>query len=166
MSIKSILSATALVCLTGCIPALSGDDYLSLNEPGMVRSFADLPAEAPEGSCWTVDTVRLASPAHDASTTGEVINAAKIDEPLAEDRQEIWFETPCEEDLTPDFVASLQRALAARGGYDAPITGTMDTATRDAIRAYQTAQGLDSATLSLAAAQQLGLIAMDRGTAI
>lgn len=73
-----------------------------------------------------------------------------------------WFETPCPDVLTPDFVAMLQRALAARGFYTGPATGEMDAATRAAIAAYQSKGGLMSDTLSVAAARQLGLIAVQR----
>ncbi|AHM02546.1 hypothetical protein roselon_00081 [Roseibacterium elongatum DSM 19469] len=80
---------------------------------------------------------------------------------IVQDRRELWFETPCQADSDPEFIASLQRALAARGQYRGPINGVMDTRTRRAIRAYQAPQGLDSAILSLAAARQLGLAIWD-----
>jgi hypothetical protein len=76
-------------------------------------------------------------------------------------RQDTWFETPCDEAMTPDFNASVQRALKARGHYRGPITGRMDGRTRAAIRAYQKPQGLDSGMLSLAAARQMGLMQVD-----
>jgi peptidoglycan hydrolase-like protein with peptidoglycan-binding domain len=41
------------------------------------------------------------------------------------------------------------------------VTGTYDWLTRRAVQTYQKEQGLDSATLSLAAARQLGLVAYD-----
>ena len=81
---------------------------------------------------------------------------------IVQERREIWFETPCPEDLTPDFVASLQRALVARGLLHVPPSGVMDNLTRRAIRLYQRRQGLDSSILSLAAARSLGLAAVAR----
>lgn len=69
-----------------------------------------------------------------------------------------WIETPCARDLPPDFVATLQRALAARGLFEGPVTGTVDAATRDGVRRYQTPRGLNSAVLSLGAAEQMGLV--------
>jgi hypothetical protein len=81
---------------------------------------------------------------------------------IVRERKELWFETPCSEALTPDFIGSIQRALAARGVYNGTITHRMDRGTRRAIRAYQKAQGLDSDILSLAAARKLGLIAHPR----
>ena len=76
-------------------------------------------------------------------------------------RTEMRFEAPCEAQMTPDFIASVQRALTARGYYNGPITGTRDTATQDAIRRYQTERGLDSGQVSLETARALGLVAVD-----
>ncbi|MFD1341564.1 peptidoglycan-binding domain-containing protein [Litorisediminicola beolgyonensis] len=73
-------------------------------------------------------------------------------------RGETRFEAPCPAEITPEFLATLQRALAARGLYRGPVTGTLDAATRDAIRAYQSTRGLDSAQLSLESARALGLV--------
>ena len=73
-------------------------------------------------------------------------------------RDELRFEAPCPDALTPEFIASLQRALAARGLFDAPISGELDTATRSAIRGYQSARGLDSDRLSAGMARDLGLM--------
>jgi len=80
---------------------------------------------------------------------------------IVEPRRALSFETPCAQLLTPEFIASLQRALAARGGYRGKINGEMTPRTRRAIRAYQKPQGLDSAILSTLAARQLGLVAFE-----
>ena len=72
------------------------------------------------------------------------------------------FETLCPPDLTQEFVANLQRALAARGAYFGAINGNYDPATRSAVRRFQRAGGLDSDQLSRQAAQSLGLISIGR----
>ncbi|MFT3689894.1 peptidoglycan-binding domain-containing protein [Paenirhodobacter sp.] len=69
-----------------------------------------------------------------------------------------WFAAVCPEALTPGVVAPLQRALAARGLYRGPVTGRMDGPTRAAVAAWQGPRGLDSETLSIRAAQELGVI--------
>ena len=81
---------------------------------------------------------------------------------IVQERREVWFETPCPQDLTVQRVASVQRALKARGYYKGPVNGMMDARTRRAIRKYQAPQGLNSGILSLAAMQKLGLEAYDR----
>lgn len=80
---------------------------------------------------------------------------------IIEDRTETWFETPCAMEGDVDYIATLQRALTARGHYSGAATGVMNRATVRAIRAYQQPQGLDSGVLSLAAARQLGLSVWD-----
>lgn len=72
--------------------------------------------------------------------------------------EETAFRVPCPELMTTDFIATLQRALAARGQYDGPITGQADRATRDAVRVFQRIQGFDSPILTLDTAQRLGLV--------
>ncbi|KAB6717475.1 hypothetical protein C8029_02745 [Roseobacter sp. TSBP12] len=76
---------------------------------------------------------------------------------IVRERKELWFETLCQEELTPEFIASLQRALSVRGYHAGAANGRMDFATKRAIHAYQSDQGVDSDILSLAAARQLGL---------
>ena len=67
----------------------------------------------------------------------------------------------CPEDLTPEFIASLQRAFQARGLFFSTITGAIDTPTRRAILNFQTVRGVESATVMKATAQELGLVVID-----
>jgi hypothetical protein len=77
---------------------------------------------------------------------------------IVRERRDLWFEVPCALEIgDADFIASLQRALIARGLYAGPVTGEMNRRTARAVRAFQAPQGLDSELLSLVAAQQLGL---------
>ena len=68
----------------------------------------------------------------------------------------------CPEDLTPEFIASLQRAFQARGLFSAPVTGSLDVPTRHAISNFQTVRGIQSATLTIVTAQELGLVVIDQ----
>ncbi len=81
---------------------------------------------------------------------------------IVRERKELFFEIPCKEVLTPEFIASVQRALKARGAYDGSISGEMDPRTRRALRRFQAADGLNSSILSLQTARKLGLIAVPR----
>lgn len=69
-----------------------------------------------------------------------------------------WFVALCPETLTPGFIMTLQRALAARGLYAGAPSGRMDAQTRAAIALWQGERGLESETLSRRGAQQLGLV--------
>ena len=72
------------------------------------------------------------------------------------------FETLCPQLYTPVFVASLQRALQARGAYAGPITSTYDQATSVAVRNFQLSSGIDSPLLMQRTALSLGLTATPR----
>ncbi|MEM6589221.1 MAG: peptidoglycan-binding domain-containing protein [Pseudomonadota bacterium] len=134
--------------------------------PEEVTSRDMAPPGAPPGTCWGRD----ATPAVIETVTEQVVHEEDGTAPVYETqtsqaivtpREDTWFERPCDDVMTPEFNASLQRALEARGHYRGPITGRMDGRTRAAIRAYQKPQGLDSGMISLAAARQMGLMQVD-----
>ena len=142
-----------------------------LVEPDIASSNAGGPPNSAPGTCWgretrpavieTITEKELLKPA-EIDAEGTVLIEAEFDvqttQRIVENRQEIWFETPCPDQVTPEFTTSLQRALAARGFYDGAMTGEMDGATRDAVRKYQSKSSLDSEILSLAASRKLGLL--------
>lgn len=142
--------------------------------PGLEEQAPERPDGAPEDSCWHRDV----SPAVIETETRQVIvQPAQLDSDgrviapavwrteraprIVRERQEQWIETPCPDMLTPDFVRSLQRALAARGYYRGTPSGEMDRATARAIARYQSDRGTDSDVLSLASARALGLVVID-----
>lgn len=163
-----------LALLAGCTPggapmpdapqsADLADEIVRLNRPG--------PPAKPEGACWESDV----TPAVIETVTEQVVVAPEVrgadgvvmtpaayrtdtQTRILRDREEVWFRAPCPADYTLEFVATLQRALKARGYYLLDLTGQLDAGTRDAVRRYQADRGLDSARLSLAAARELGLL--------
>lgn len=159
--------------LAGCMPA--GDPFETLPAGEAVLRGDQIgpgaPADARPEACYGRDVTpavletrtvtTLVTPAVLDANGAEISPASYATETRTEivtPRQELWFETPCPEDLTPDFIASLQRALTVRGYYTGPVNGQADSATRSAVRAFQRDQGLDSAVLSVEAARQLGLV--------
>lgn len=168
----------AFVALTACTAgeALQGDGG-ALRDPSAVQSRQQLPSDAPPGTCWgksvrpaVVESVTeqiLVEPA-ELDTDGNVLRPAiyrtETQQQIVAERQDTWFETPCPDVLTEDFIASVQRALQARAIYQGHITGIMDARTRAAIRRYQEPQGLDSGILALETARQFGLIAVQRSS--
>ena len=65
--------------------------------------------------------------------------------------------------MTPQFVASVQRALVARGYYRGAITGVMDPRTTSAIERFQVSQDdVHTGVLTLRSARSLGLVALPR----
>lgn len=172
---KAALAVVALWlggCAAGTAVPVSMRAYA---EPEPQAILAQRPPNAPDGSCWARDTTPaiietvteqiLLHPAEvgiDGTVRKQAIYKTETRQAIVRERTEIWFETPCAADLTPNFIASVQRALQARGLYRGHVTSQMDSRTRAAIRALQASQGLDSGILSLAAARQLGLIAFER----
>ena len=166
------LRVAALVAVFG----VAGCQTLGPYGGEVSRQYQEAPPGASPGSCWgkhatpaiieTVTEQILLQPA-EVTTDGRVLHPAiyknETRQQIMRERRETWFETPCEREATPEFIASVQRALAARGLYNGPITGEMDSRTRAAVRAYQAPEGLDSRILSLAASRKLGLSAIPRG---
>lgn len=136
---------------------------------------ADGPPARPEGACWGHDTI----PAVIETVTETVLDqpelrdaSGKVTRPasynsfarqrMLQDRKDVYIHTPCYNQLTPDTIVTLQRALKARGYYQQPLSGELDLGTLAAIRHYQADHGLDTAVLSLKAALALGLVIADR----
>ncbi len=171
-----LLTGALALALLSCAP-------VPVTAPGkgnpgieLVRLKGDGPPKGPEGACWassttpavieTVTEQEILSPeVRDAE--GKVVTPASFrtsaHQRMVQEREVVWFRAPCPEDVTVTFIASLQRALKARGLYLLPVTGVMDAATSEAVRRFQADRGLDSPTLSLAAARDLGISATDLG---
>lgn len=170
--------AIALALLAGCsgtgLPQAPAQADFAADV--VERARAAGPPKGPGGACWQSDI----RPAVIETVTEQVLvtperrdAAGRIEQPavyaseshqrILSDRGAIWFRVPCPPEMTPEFIASLQRALKARGLYLRAPTGVMDAPTRTALRRYQRAHGLDSDHLSLAAARALGLIVAGAG---
>jgi hypothetical protein len=175
MRFRPFLIGALIPALMGCEEVVP--DFVGLNAPEVVLEHQPGPPGARPGSCWgksirpaVIETVQqqiLVQPAElmaDGSVITPAIYRTETQQRIVTPRRETWFETPCPEDLTPEFIASVQRALKVRGAYRGPITGQMDTRTRAGIRRYQSANGLDSGLLSMETGRQLGLISVGRDT--
>lgn len=153
------LIITSGLILQGCLAAQPGPQ----TGPDMDENGACFAQDETPATIETITShVQIAPAEYDA--TGKVITPARYRtetrQRIVEGREAIRFRTPCQADLTPQFITTLQRALAARQVYRGQITGQMNSATRQAVRAYQSGFGINSAVLSLEGAQRLGLISL------
>lgn len=153
--IRSLCTRLPLViALAACQPAsLAPPPRKADLGKGMI--FGTAAAEttpAKEGECWAENK---------ALVVPTSVTAANASGKASGKTGTIRFRVPCPEVMTPEFIASLQRALQARGLHDGAITGQMDAATLTAVRRYQKPLGLDLPVLTLVAAQSLGLVATD-----
>lgn len=160
-----------IVALTGCVPS-GADGIARLADPDAPLPARDTPPdEADSSSCWatvgappvlaTLEDEVVVEPAGlapDGTLREDPVTQIARRELVVEPGTQVWFETLCPEELTEARVASLQRALAVRNAYGGPVTGVLDAATNSAIQSFQKSLGLDSPTLSRAAAERLGLI--------
>ena len=169
-ALLTLLATAAL--LGGCAPRLP--EFPALGTPEITRIYDRPPPGSDPKDCWgkevtpaVVETVTrhiLLQPAEvhtDGTVAQPAIYKTETRQEIVRERRELWFRVPCEEELTPAFISSVQRALAARGLYSGPVNGEMTARTRRAVRAYQAPQGLDSGILSLAAARQMGLAELE-----
>ncbi len=170
--VGAAFGAIAALCLTTACKPLTALNQLG-NPTDLRAELVRLdpgPPPAEPGVCWegditpavieTVSQQVLVTPeqrAEDGSILVPATYRSETRQRIAQEREVVWFRTPCDAELTVEFVASLQRALKARAYYLGPVTGNLDGATTEAIRRYQADRGLDSARLSLGAARQLGL---------
>ncbi|GGD35577.1 peptidoglycan-binding domain-containing protein [Sinisalibacter lacisalsi] len=160
---------------TACT-ADGGEDVAraDLGEEVVITDFTLGPPGARPGACYGKDvtpavieqvTERMLVAEAEIGPEGNIITPAKYEERTSHQvvtgREVIYFETPCPPRWTPDFIASVQRALAARGIYKGTPSGTLDHATRQAIRAFQVRNGLNSGILSTENARALGLVEID-----
>jgi len=170
--IRFLVCATALAGLSACVSGSS--DLGGLGEPEVSRLNQAAPPGAEPGTCWgknvtpaVIETVThqvVMQPAQvmsDGTIAQPAIYKTETRQEIVRERTEFWFRTPCTDAMTPEFIASVQRALKARGLYRGEITGEMDAHTRASVRRLQKPEGLDSGILSLAAARKLGLVAVD-----
>ncbi|WP_281984053.1 peptidoglycan-binding domain-containing protein [Thalassorhabdomicrobium marinisediminis] len=161
--------AAPLTLLVACAPPQNGDPAIGpLAQPPVV--------DARLGTCFARDT----TPAVIETVTEQVMvqpasvrSDGTVEQPAAfrtvsrqrilRERREVEFETPCRGVMTPEFIASVQRALLARGYYRGAINGEIDARTSDAIKRFQTDQDdVPTGVLTLRSARTLGLIALPR----
>lgn len=164
-----------VLSLTGCQPNLPAAPVLADSlQKELVTKKGKTPPSTGKGICWADDVtpaiietvteqvlVRPETRGPDGAVKTAAVFQSVASQRIVQDRRAVWFRTPCANVVTLDYVASLQRALKARGYYPYDITGQLDAPTRRALRQFQEPLGLDSERLSLAAAQRLGISATE-----
>lgn len=160
-----------LALLVGCTnPGIGGAPVRRDLSAEIVPAEGNAPSE-PEGECWAEDqlpavietaTEQVVDKAEKRDAEGQITRPASYrsvsHQKIVQDRRDVRFRAPCANEMDAEFVATLQRALKARGYYRGVPTGRMDRATLDAVRAYQDRRGLASNKLSLAAAKEMGIV--------
>lgn len=164
----------AALGLMACQPATIDTPARADLALGQVIRNGDTPPDGPAGQCWDRDIkpavietqtdqvlVQPEVRGADGTLVTSAIFSTETRQRMVQDRAQVWFPAPCPDDFTQELVATLQRALKARGFYLLPLTGAYDAPTMAAVRRYQAGRGLDSPKLSLGAARELGIVAAD-----
>ncbi|WP_298838720.1 peptidoglycan-binding domain-containing protein [uncultured Roseobacter sp.] len=174
----AFLGGTILV--TACVPVPAPTAPAGGAGSGQVITLpadpdSTAPPGVPPGTCWD----RTTAPAEIRTTTRSVaISPAEVSEDgiirapatfrnedvteILRPRTDSWFEIVCPAEMTPEFTASVQRALIARGYLTGPADGIPDERTSAAVAAYQAQGGYPGTGLSTDAARALGLIITPR----
>ncbi|WP_099826503.1 peptidoglycan-binding domain-containing protein [Oceaniglobus indicus] len=162
--------------LAGC-NAMQIPEVSRFVEPELAVSDAGdaLQTAAVSGGCFATDStpavietrteqVQVTQPvlAEDGAVITPATYNTVTDTRIVKDRQDVIVQTVCPGEMSPQFIASLQRALHVRGFYAGAITAELDRPTRAAVRKFQGAEGLPTTALSLAAAKRLGLAVYSR----
>lgn len=168
--IRILTALMATLTLTGCMTPLGP----TAPEGATLLATGEGPPDAVDGACYGKDVtpavvesvteqvlIQPAQIASDGAVIAPAIYKTDTRQRIVQERQEYFFEVPCPEAMTPEFIASVQRALKARGAYRGPVTGELDARTLKAIRAFQL-PGFNSSILTMDSARRLGLIAYDR----
>ncbi len=170
---RAHLALFAALVVAGCA-APDTATRADLGDEVIITDFTLGPPGARPGACYGKDvtpavieqvTERVLVAEPEIGPGGNIITPARYEERMShrivEGRDEVFFETPCPPRWTPEFIASVQRALSIRGLYDGPASGELNIATRRAIRAFQVANGLNSGILSTENARRLGLVEIE-----
>ncbi|WP_300519735.1 peptidoglycan-binding domain-containing protein [Aliiroseovarius sp.] len=166
---RPLIPLVAIAALSACAaPGLpTAPEGATLLAPG------EGPPDAADGACYgkdvtpaVIETVTeqvLVQPpqiAADGAIITPAVYQTDTRQRIVQARREFFFEVPCPTRMTPEFIASVQRALEVRGVYRGAITGEMDARTRRAIRQFQL-PGFNSDILTMDSARRLGLVAYD-----
>ena len=170
---RRVLAALGLSVLAACMePA-----QVSRADQDPIGPLADpVTVDAAEGTCYArtttpaiIETVTEQVMVQPASvrSDGTVENPAAFRtvtrQQILRERREVEFETPCANVMTPQLIASVQRALIARGYYRGSITGVIDARTAAAIERFQTDEDdVHTNVMTLRTARTLGLVAQPR----
>ncbi|MCF2904411.1 peptidoglycan-binding protein [Octadecabacter sp. CECT 8868] len=173
---SAVCSVALIVGLSGCVetPPTRLDQTPADHSIGPLET--PVVVDSNIGTCFARDT----TPAIIETVTEQIMvqpavmrSDGSVEQPAAfrtvtrqrilRERREVEFETPCDHVQTPEFIASVQRALVARGYHRGTINGTMDARTISAIERFQADHNdVHTGVLTLKTAYALGLVALPR----
>ena len=154
-----------LVIGTLCITGLSACNTTAVDEIARRSSDQCYFEKITPAKISTQVETRLVQP-EKRNTAGQLVSPAQYEttrtQTITKPRSVTKIDAVCPEDMTPEFITSLQRAFQARELFSSTLTASMDMSTRSAILNFQTVRGVSSETVTKATAQALGLVVIDQ----
>jgi len=134
-----------LVIGTLCITGLSACNTTTVDEIARRSSDQCYFEKITPAEISTQVETRLVQP-EKRNTAGQLVSPAQYEttrtQTITKPRSVTKIDAVCPEDMTPEFITSLQWAFQARELFSSTITGSMDMSTRRAILNFQTEGGL------------------------
>jgi len=133
-----------LVIGTLCITGLSACNTTAVDESARRSSDQCYFEKITPAKISTQVETRLVQP-EKRNTAGQLVSPAQYEttrtQTITKPRSVTKIDAVCPEDMTPEFITSLQWAFQARELFSSTITGSMDMSTRRAILNFQTEGG-------------------------
>ncbi|HHD80468.1 MAG TPA: peptidoglycan-binding protein, partial [Campylobacterales bacterium] len=107
----------------------------------------------------TYKTIKVTKIVHPEKTKKIVIPATYKNitkEVLVSPQQVKWMPVLCKSSMTIDTISKIQQALT-NAGFETPVTGTLDSATKKSVKEYQAKKGLTISGLTIETIKSLGV---------
>lgn len=105
----------------------------------------------------TVDVTKIVTPETTKKTVIPATYKTISKQVKVSDQSVKWMPVLCKSSMTIETITKIQNALTAEG-FNTPATGTLDTATKASVKAYQTKKGLTVSGLSIDTLKNLGVL--------
>jgi len=105
----------------------------------------------------TIKTTKLVTPERTKKTVIPATYKTISKQVKVSEQSVKWMPVLCKSSMTIETISKIQRALSS-AGFKTPVTGTLDSATKASVKAYQMKKGLTVSGLSIDTLKRLGVL--------
>jgi len=105
----------------------------------------------------TVEVTKLVTPAKTKKTVIPASYKTVTKQVKVSEQSVKWMPVLCKSSMTIETISKIQKALTT-AGFATPVTGSLDSATKASVKAYQTKNGLTVSGLSIDTLKRLGVL--------
>jgi len=149
---KAGMSRTSSVVCKVVVPAVSKTITKQVVATPATTRTVKIPA-----SYKTVQVTKLITPETTKKTVIPASYKTVTKQVKVAEQSVKWMPVLCKSSMTVETISKIQRALTA-AGFNTPVTGSLDSATKAAVKAYQTKRGLTVSGLSIDTLKDLGVL--------